>query len=167
MKATVHKILSNSIWCVCPQKSDDLFFGICDVSYEYIKKNAVSLYKYSLIDDLFLNGLKENQVIEGDLIREEGKIYFIPRDARYKNEEETKINNVVSYYASTAIKAILGNEKWKPLTMDQYEYIKNLAIKESSIRSYVVNGFTIGKYLVYYKKCKNGSIQAPQVKIIH
>ena len=130
MKATVHKINNGSIWCVCPQQEGDLFFGMIDVDYNYIKKYAISLYNYNLIDKNFINNLKENQIIDGNLIRENRKIYFVPRDAKYSSKEEINSEPVKTRYAVTAIKAIMGNEKQRPITIEQFEYIKSIAYRE-------------------------------------
>ena len=167
MRATVHKINNGSIWCVCPQQEGDLFFGMIDVDYNYIKKYAISLYNYNLIDKNFINNLKENQIIDGNLIRENRKIYFVPRDAKYSSKEEINSEPVKTRYAVTAIKAIMGNEKQRPITIEQFEYIKSIAYREGSIRTFVSNGFSVDKFLIYGKLGANKQILYPRIKIIH
>lgn len=168
MKATIHKILNNSLWCVCPQKEDDLFFGIVENSFEYIKKNAIPIYKQNLIDPLFFKSLRNNDIINGELIRENKKTYFIPRDAKYLENDKNKDKEPIkTKYAVNVIIALMGNEKMVPITKEQFDQIKRLGKEENSIRTYVVNGFTIDKYLVYGKLGVKGQILYPRIKIIH
>ena len=167
MKATVHKILNGSLWCVCPQREDDLFFGISENTYEYIKKYAIPIYKQSLIIPSFFKSLKDNDIINGDLIRENKKTYFIPREAKYIENEPNKLEISKTNYAVTAIMAIIGREKMVPITEEQYNFIKRLGKEENSIRTYVSNGFTIDKYLIYGKLGAKNQILFPRIKIIH
>lgn len=166
MKATVHKINNGSIWCVCPQQEGDLFFGMIDVDYNYIK-SMLFLYIIIILLIKFYNNLKENQIIDGNLIRENRKIYFVPRDAKYSSKEEINSEPVKTRYAVTAIKAIMGNEKQRPITIEQFEYIKSIAYREGSIRTFVSNGFSVDKFLIYGKLGANKQILYPRIKIIH
>lgn len=180
MKATVHKINNNSIWCVCPQEDGDLFFGVCDLSFEYIKTHAVYLYKYHLLSSKFLNSLKENSVICGDLIRENKKLWFKPRDTEYLLEEEitkeeNKINDIDEFkrnFVINHIESIIGGKNLKkneviPITLECYDFLLNLAKTNKAVKTFVVNGFTVDKYLIYGRLTKDKRVIFPRIKVIH
>lgn len=179
MKATVHKINNGSLWCVCPQEDGDLFFGVCDLSFEYIKTHAVYFYKYHLLSQRFLNSLKENSVICGDLIREDKKVWFKPRDTEYlleeeivkEKKEEIDIDKYKRNFVINHIESIIGKNLKKneiiPITLECYDFLLNLAKTNKAVRTFVTNGFTVDKYLIYGRLTKDKRIIFPRIKVIH
>lgn len=157
MKANLKFI--GSILCVVIPPLDTLF------PEEEVNANpekfAMPIYKLDKITNTEL--LKEGKEVEGSIIRENKRNYFILKDAKYI---ENKVFDESNSRTIAAVKAIMGNFNHTSLTPDQYTYLYNLAKSENLISSYFSNGYCIyWKYVVYGRKTNDGKIIYPQIKI--
>lgn len=125
------------------------------------KKFAMPIYRLNKITNIEL--LKEGKEVEGSVIRENKRNYFVLQDAKYI---EDKVFDESNSRTIAAVKAIMGNFDHTSLTPDQYTYLHNLAKSENLISSYLSNGYCIyWKYVVYGRKTNDGKIIYPQIKI--
>lgn len=157
MKANLKFI--GSILCVVIPPLDTLF------PEEEVNANpekfAMPIYKLDKITNTEL--LKEGKEVEGSIIRENKRNYFVLQDAKYI---EDKVFDETNSRTIAAVKAIMGNFDHTSLTPDQYTYLHNLAKSENLISSYLSNGYCIyWKYVVYGRKTNDGKIIYPQIKI--
>jgi hypothetical protein len=157
MKANLKFI--GSILCVVIPPMDSLFPA------EEVEANpekfAMPIYKLEKITNTDI--LKEGKQVEGSIIRENKRNYFVLKNAQYIQDTIFDENNSRTI---AAVKAIMGNFEHTAITPDQYTYLHNLAKSENLISSYLSNGFCIyWKYVVYGKKTNDGKIIYPQIKI--
>lgn len=157
MKANLRFI--GSILCVVIPPLDTLF------PEEEVNTNpekfAMPIYKLDKI--INTEFLKEGKEVEGSIIRENKRNYFVLQDAKYI---EDKVFDETNSRTIAAVKAIMGNFEHTAITPDQYTYLHNLAKSENLISSYLSNGYCIyWKYVVYGRKTNDGKIIYPQIKI--
>lgn len=157
MKANL-KFIGN-ILCVVIPPMDSLFPA------EEVEANpekfAMPIYKLEKITNIDI--LKEGKSVEGSIIRENKRNYFVLKNAQYIQDTIFDENNSRTI---VAVKAIMGNFEHTAITPDQYTYLHNLAKSENLISSYLSNGYCIyWKYVVYGRKTNDGKIIYPQIKI--
>lgn len=155
MKAILVSI--NQLWFVVIPPTDTLF---PEMEIEMNpKRYAMPIYRVKEITDT--QNWKQKLEVEGDIIRENKKNYFKLKDVTYlpsKTEDNSR--------TLTLIKGILGGFNHTSITIEQYNYIHQVAKSENLISSYFNNGYCVNyKYVIYGKLTKDKKIIYPQIKI--
>lgn len=155
MKANL--MFLNGFWCVVIPPMKDMF-SETEVETNP-EKFAMPIYKVNNI--IGKQNWKPNTEVEGTIIRENKKNYFVIKDVEYIKPLTEENSRVL-----TLLKGLIGDYKQIAITIDQYNYIHQVAKSENLISSYFSNGYCIDhKYVIFGKKTRDGKIIYPQIKI--